>query len=70
MTDLARIGASIKMMEQKLIEAERYYHHALRFGSYSEIMAALDDCRFIRADLIRLVKHRDDMIGGGSDASA
>lgn len=36
MSDLERIGAAIKMMEQKLIEAERYYHHALRFGSYDE----------------------------------
>lgn len=55
------INEKIKEAETSLLEAERYYHHAIQFGTYMEWNAALAECRGLRANLISLIKMRDDM---------
>lgn len=60
------INEKINEAETSLMKAERYYHHAIQFGTYMEWNAALAEYRDLRANLISLIKMRDDMIGGRS----
>lgn len=69
MTDLQSVNSRIKSTEQELMFAERYYHHAVQYGSWQEWQSALSECQRIRAKLIALVKQRDDMIGGDNHES-
>ena len=56
------INQKIKEAETSLMKAERYYHHAIQFGTYMEWNAALAECRDLRANLIALVKRRDELL--------
>lgn len=62
MSDMELINQKIKEAETSLLEAERYYHHAIQFGTYMEWNAALAECRDLRANLIALVKRRDELL--------
>ena len=67
MTDLQFVNSRIKSTERELLLAERYYHHAVQYGSWQEGKSALADCRRLRAKLDVLVKQRNNLTGGEPD---
>lgn len=62
MTELEQLNDCIKSAEQDMLKAERYYHHAVQYDNFMEWNAALAECRDLQANLIALVKQRDDML--------